>query len=704
MNKKIIILSVVLLVIIGGAGFLYMDSLISLFTGDNNKEANLTPQQPAKAPAEQMQPVGVFEKSFEKIYNPLMKSFGLEGINSVDSIKFLFKFNIEFNEEFIKQMPKPLQKIKNADFSFGLTADKSNNNYALTVESAITKKVNIAFLNNTGVFCVPDLKEIYTLSVEDISKMLPFPIPSLNLENKTTSSEADSAEKKSDETEDDETEDAKKENESKPESQPKSDQPVSDDEASKKTDKSKKLLDDIKNNYDISREKGDNKSVKIILKPKKIIEFAPESLILFVNKKSFAIEKIEAASKDVITKEPKNSIAVLEYDASGNITKLSVSETQKSGEPKKSSLSLAYKDGLVESLQIEAENVSEQLNLTYNEEKKLESINFEKDIQGIGKLSLNITDILINSELEENDFVIEGTEKFKKKSSEDFNKEINSGKLAKRIWKLDEKALKQAGNIIMSNLMTAFMSSAKLTVADASAVQENKKETKTDVKNNKSDDDEDLDEDEEKPVSKTKPDLEDKKKAVQNKKAEPKKTAKNIKDDSEDEDSEDGEVEEKPVKKESIKPAKKNKSSKPEKKSKFSKNKDNQDEESEEQTSVAEEKKEKPVSHPKREPVADEPDVSGREYSAQYLEIVKLYNSGKTDKIQLLPRIEEILKAEPTNAEALYLAAIINFQNIKNNDEALRYFDLVLKHANLNNKIDRQIYYWSRMLKKQIIK
>lgn len=686
MNKKIIILSVVLLLVIGGAGFFYMDTIIGLFTGEEKKEANLTPQQPQKAPAEQMPPEKVFEKAFEKIFEPSLKSFGLEEFSELTSLKFILKTNIEFTDEFLKELPKPLQKFKNVDLNLGLTADKKNNNFLLAMESVVSKKIQISSFNELANVCFPDLKEIYSASAGEFAKTLPFPIPSFSMNNSKGEPELKN-ENKDEESGDEESKDEENgekkvsEEQAKPENQP-AEPKTTGNEGSK----DKKVIDKIKENFEITREKGEPKNVKIILTPKNKSGNSPESIILFVHKKSFTIEKIEISGKNFKTNQPVSIVSTFEYGESGNINKISTLETEKDAEPKNSSLSLNYNEGLVESLKIEAENANEIINLSYNEEKKFSGINYEKNIEGIGKLTLQISDFAINAEYGENDFIITGTEKYKKKTNEDFNKAVSSGKLAKQVLKINEKDLKLAGEMIFAKIMTAIMSPAKTEIAavetpeseeDGKPAEEKKSIKESANKQAAEDEGEEQDEEEspkQPPVKKAEPPKKEAKKPEEKKKPEPA-----AKEESEDEDSEEAEEAPKPAPKKVEK-----RKSEP----------------------VEEKPEPKEVRKPARPAVSDDNlinDMASREYSPKYATIVKQYNSNKIDKVQLLPQIEEVLKSEPNNVEALYMAALINFQNLKNNDEAVKYFDLVLKSANLNSKVERQIYYWSRMLKKQIL-
>ena len=697
MNKKIIILSVVLLLVIGGAGFFYMDTLIGLFTGEKNQETNLMPQQPQKSPAEKMPPVQVFEKAFEKIYAPTLKNFGIEEFSEVNALKFIVKTNIEFTDEFLKGLPKTLQKFKTVDLNFELTADKKNNNFLLAMESVISKKFQLSSFNGLTSLCFPDLKEIYSVSAEDLSKILPFPLPSFSNNNPNGDSNLkDESEEKDEESKDDASSGDEESGEKKA-----SEKQVNQDtqtEAGKPADnegaKDKKLIDKIKEEFEFVREKGEAQNVKIILTPKNKTANSPnspESIILFVHKNNFTIEKIEVSGKNLKTNQPVSIVSTFEYGESGNINKVSTLESEKDAEPKNSSLSLNYNEGLVESLKIDAENVNEIINFSYNDEKKFAGIRFEKNIEGIGKFNLQISDFAINAEYGENDFIINGTEKFKKKTSEDFNKAISSGKLAKQVLKVNEKDLKLAGDMIFAKVMTSIMSSAKTESASVETPESEEggkpaEEKEIQKSNNKQTvEDEEADEDDEQienesPKQSSSKKSEPLKKIA--KKPEEKKNSKpaaKVKEETEDEESgEDEEVKKaQPAKIEKKKP---------------------------EPVEEAPEPKEEPK--PRRRAVSDDNlinDVAAREYSPTYAAIVKQYNSNKTDKVQLLPQIEEVLKSEPNNVEALYMAALINFQNIKNNDEAVKYFDLVLKSANLNSKVERQIYYWARMLKKQIL-
>jgi hypothetical protein len=90
--------------------------------------------------------------------------------------------------------------------------------------------------------------------------------------------------------------------------------------------------------------------------------------------------------------------------------------------------------------------------------------------------------------------------------------------------------------------------------------------------------------------------------------------------------------------------------------------------------------------------------------SDDYKIIVQMYNSDNRDPKKLMNKINNYLDENTDDVQILYIAAYINYQNLNNNEKAVDYFKQVLKYADLNDKIEKQLYYWSRRLIKRLSK
>ena len=430
--------------------------------------------------------------------------------------------------------------------------------------------------------------------------------------------------------------------------------------------------------YSLSKSKA-GAQIKLTFTPKNETPSAiPVPVIhYYINKKTFMIEKVEQeininGDKIVMPTEIK-------YD---NDKPIKITGEYGNKDFKNTyELQFKYADNLINEIAI-VQNGQEVgvLLCKYSEDKKLNEINFEKDIDG-NFLKIALTDIKINEKLEESDFTVEGADSFKKKTQTDLIADAEKKDFAKKFLKDDLKLLTQLGQNISTSIISKMIA-GKGDLALVNTEEGSKKGEKTEVKDNKAGKSEDEEEgDEEEKTSK-------KESAPVKSKKPPVKTSVKVsaapkqKAEAAEEAGDEEEAEEKPEQKSKTEKTVKNEPA-PVKQKKVK------------QSAGDEEGGEQP------QPSGESLMMVNSEKSAKFGELVRKYQIGKTTPAEIFEEAKSVISAEPENVEALYIAGIICFQNLKDKNQANNYFDRVIKIKKLDSKISKQIYYWSRQLRKQ---
>ncbi len=595
-------------------------------------------QQPVGLPADNMQPEVILSKAIQKMNGLSLKSNGYPENMEMKGVKGKTTFNIVLPDNIINSFPKEFHHYKELNFVGDFKADMSSYKFGLGIQTPFTKNI-FAVLSDAEIKLIfPESNLIFEFKPEDIPN---------TLKNNMTLKEAFYL-------------------------------------VNSTPEKLKEL-------FEITKIEENAASVKLSMKPLKQLasentEFQMRQETQFkVNKKNFLVTSLET----IVTYQNQNiptqsTLIELHYNEDNSlILKADISNTF--FKDKKLELLYSYKNGIYSDAKIRVgENEYGTIKYELDETPKVVGMSYENEFFG-AKVNVAVTDILITqSGLEDFEFAPEGSEDFEVKSFADLTAAFGTKEGAQELLlkKDTVKFFEVAQPLIMNAVAGAMQEKAKSMTQEAASSE------------NAEDDSDDADDDgEEDSANKSEKKVEvaqvqpaappaqkqEIKKEAPKAAAAPQ-PAKASEADDDDDDEADDEEEEKPT---PAKPAVSTPAPQPAKK---------------------EPVKEQPVQKTQTKPARQtqpEPDYQPKPRSAQFTEIVRHYNSKKIEQTQILTQLQDLLKNEQSNVEALYMAGYISYQQ-KNMKDAANYFDMVLKAADINDKFERQILYWSRMMKKSI--